>query len=196
MKSYVMWSRTTIWSALCPWPSRCDAQDVHAGVGQGGREAGLCVVVQGVRCQHPLWSATHALSTVQPTSRLLTLYMPMQDTQALSRILDLADKANGYVFARLADQSPVPPEMMYGATVKVSRASQGAAVVFTGWLAGCAVCKCIAGGRRKAGKLQQRHHAWSWVLPAQGSETDIWMQYQERFLANIEERDVEEDDDD
>lgn len=134
MKSYVMWSRTTIWSALCPWPSRCDAQDVHAGVGQGGREAGLCAVVQGVQCQLPLWSARHARSTLQSTSRLLTLYMPMQDTQALSRILDLADKANGYVFARLADQSPVPPEMMYGATVKVSRGGQGAAIAFH-WVA-------------------------------------------------------------
>ena len=49
-------------------------------------------------------------------------YVPLaiQDPESLAHILGLADKANGYVFARLAEDSPVPPEMMYGASVKVS----------------------------------------------------------------------------
>ena len=49
-------------------------------------------------------------------------YVPLaiQDPESLAHILGLADKANGYVFARLAEDSQVPPEMMYGASVKVS----------------------------------------------------------------------------
>ncbi|KAG1659161.1 hypothetical protein FOA52_007542 [Chlamydomonas sp. UWO 241] len=44
--------------------------------------------------------------------------LAITDTPSLVHILGLCDKANGYVFARLADTSPVPPEMMYGANIR------------------------------------------------------------------------------
>jgi hypothetical protein len=44
----------------------------------------------------------------------------LQDKESLAHIMGLSDKANGYVFAKLAEGSPVPPEYLYGSTVKVS----------------------------------------------------------------------------
>ncbi|GAX82581.1 hypothetical protein CEUSTIGMA_g10007.t1 [Chlamydomonas eustigma] len=50
----------------------------------------------------------------------LVKYVPLaiQDKESLAFILGLSDKANGYVFAKLAEGSPVPPEYLYGSTVK------------------------------------------------------------------------------
>lgn len=51
----------------------------------------------------------------------LVKYVPLaiQDRASLEHILGLSDKANGYVFARLAQGNEVPPEMLYGSSVQV-----------------------------------------------------------------------------
>lgn len=53
----------------------------------------------------------------------LVRYVPLaiQDRESLEHVLGLSDKANGYVFARLANDNPVvpPPELMYGTSAKV-----------------------------------------------------------------------------
>ena len=55
----------------------------------------------------------------------LVRYVPLaiQDRESLEHVLGLSDKANGYVFARIANDNPVvpPPELMYGSAAKVSQ---------------------------------------------------------------------------
>ena len=57
----------------------------------------------------------------------LVKYVPLaiQDRASLEHILGLSDKANGYVFARLAEGCDVPPEMLYGSSVKVGIENEG-----------------------------------------------------------------------
>lgn len=45
----------------------------------------------------------------------------VQDKKAVAHLLAAVDKANGYVYASLAnDQSPYPPEFIYGSAVQVN----------------------------------------------------------------------------
>ncbi len=41
--------------------------------------------------------------------------LAIEDKESVERVLALADKATGYVFAGLAGRNPYPPEFVYGA---------------------------------------------------------------------------------
>ncbi len=106
---------------------------------------------------------SRAFSPTSPCDRSLC----PQDPKALAQILDISDKANGYVFARLAtDKSPVPPEFMYGATTKV----------------GCASGAAAEGSPHASFLLLKSFLCVSIPPVVQGTEGDLWMDYQERFI--------------
>lgn len=112
---------------------------------------------------YPCWSCILHLGIRDRDPFRNLVHVPLQDRESVQRVLALADKANGAVFARLASpEAPAgpPPELAYGAGVADSGADEAWARYQRGPGAGPSGGS-MRGAQAQAGPSAQPSTGWS-----------------------------------